>query len=138
MKLRNFLVLFVVFAVSLIFVGCGGTDLYDLTHWESTETQTIEIEIEGFLIPVPVTIKTYLDFTNHDFYFSRTVENFEYDYHETESYNVLYWIEKIPNLNVRILDNGKVIEDTAIAEIDGDVLNFTFYGKTYKLTRAQY
>lgn len=134
MKLRNFLVLFVVFAVSLIFVGCGGTDLYDLTDWESTETQTIEIE--GFLIPV--TIRTHLSFTNHDFYFSRTVENFEYDYHESESYNVLYWIEKIPNLNVRILDNGKVIEDTVIAEIDGDVLNFTFYGKTYKLTRAQY
>lgn len=134
MKLRNFLVLFVVFAVSLIFVGCGGTDLYALTDWESTETQTIEIE--GFLIPV--TIRTHLSFTNHDFYFSRTVENFEYDYHETESYNVLYWIEKIPNLNVRILDNGKVIEDTVIAEIDGDVLNFTFYGKTYKLTRAQY
>lgn len=134
MKLRNFLVLFVVFAVSLIFVGCGGTDLYDLTDWESTETQTIEIE--GFLIPV--TIRTHLSFTNHDFYFSRTVENFDYDYHESESYNVLYWIEKIPNLNVRILDNGKVIEDTVIAEIDGDVLNFTFYGKTYKLTRAQY
>ncbi|MBP3450524.1 MAG: hypothetical protein J6K22_08695 [Spirochaetaceae bacterium] len=134
MKLRNFLVLFVVFAVSLIFVGCGGTDLYDLTDWESTETQTIEIE--GFLIPV--TIRTHLSFTNHDFYFSRTVGNIEYDYHESESYNVLYWIEKIPNLNVRILDNGKVIEDTAIAEIDGDVLNFTFYGKTYKLTRAQY
>lgn len=134
MKLRNFLVLFVVFAVSLIFVGCGGTDLYALTDWESTETQTIEIE--GFLIPV--TIRTHLSFTNHDFYFSRTVENFEYDYHESESYNVLYWIEKIPNLNVRILDNGKVIEDTVIAEIDGDVLNFTFYGKTYKLTRAQY
>lgn len=134
MKLRNFLVLFVVFAVSLIFVGCGGTDLYDLTNWESTETQTIEIG--GFLFPV--TIKTYLSFTNHDFSFSRTVENFDYDYHETESYNVLYWIEKIPNLNVRILDNGKVIEDTVIAEIDGDVLNFTFYGKTYKLTRAQY
>lgn len=134
MKLRNFLVLFVVFAVSLIFVGCGGTDLYDLTDWESTETQTIEIE--GFLIPV--TIRTHLSFTNHDFYFSRTVENFEYEYHESESYNVLYWIEKIPNLNVRILDNGKVIEDTVIAEIDGDVLNFTFYGKTYKLTRAQY
>lgn len=138
MKLRNFLVLFVVFAVSLIFVGCGGTDLYDLTDWESTETQTIEIEFEGFFIPVPVTIKTYLNFTNHDFHFSRTVENIEYDYHESESYNVLYWIEKIPNLNVRILDNGKVIEDTVIAEIDGDVLNFTFYGKTYKLTRAQY
>lgn len=134
MKLRNFLVLFVVFAVSLIFVGCGGTDLYDLTNWESTETQTIEIG--GFLFPV--TIKTYLSFTNHDFSFSRTVENFDYDYHETESYNVLYWIEKIPNLNVRILDNGKVIEDTVIAEIDGDVLNFTFYGKTYKLTRSQY
>ena len=75
MKLRNFLVLFVVFAVSLIFVGCGGTDLYDLTNWESTETQTIEIEIEGFLIPVPVTIKTYLSFTSHDFNFSRYVEN---------------------------------------------------------------
>ena len=53
-------------------------------------------------------------------------ENIEYDYHESESYNVLYWIEKIPNLNVRILDNGKVIpiSRNSISKVKNEIFDY--------------